>query len=238
VPTADAHVTFSISGPGRILGVGNGDPTSHEPDRASERSLFRGLAQVIIQTTPTPGTIRLEARAEGLRTAKLEIIARSAPLRSFVPPARHRHWISDWRVSPTSSSRLDSSQVVSDSDMNTWERVKLTNATEPPRVPAGQYAIYRATFAPPKIVQSRGGALIFHEIIGAADVLLDGAHIATKSGFHPDKLTFPLPPALRSVTLSLLVHAPESSPGGVTRGVELVPNEPSGSPSAGGSRGG
>jgi beta-galactosidase len=33
VPTADANVTFRLSGPGRIIGVGNGDPSSHEPDR-------------------------------------------------------------------------------------------------------------------------------------------------------------------------------------------------------------
>ena len=32
VPTANARVQFSISGPGRIIGVGNGDPSSHEPD--------------------------------------------------------------------------------------------------------------------------------------------------------------------------------------------------------------
>jgi beta-galactosidase len=32
VPTADAPVDFALSG-GRILGVGNGDPSSHEPDR-------------------------------------------------------------------------------------------------------------------------------------------------------------------------------------------------------------
>jgi beta-galactosidase len=32
VPTACDKVLFSISGPGRILGVGNGDPGCHEPD--------------------------------------------------------------------------------------------------------------------------------------------------------------------------------------------------------------
>ncbi|HVR21229.1 MAG TPA: DUF4982 domain-containing protein, partial [Polyangiaceae bacterium] len=33
VPTADAPVEFAIEGGGHILGVGNGDPSSHEPDR-------------------------------------------------------------------------------------------------------------------------------------------------------------------------------------------------------------
>ncbi|MCX7983998.1 MAG: DUF4982 domain-containing protein [Bacteroidetes bacterium] len=33
VPTAQEEITFSIQGPGRILGVGNGDPASHEPEK-------------------------------------------------------------------------------------------------------------------------------------------------------------------------------------------------------------
>ncbi|HEY6473493.1 MAG TPA: glycoside hydrolase family 2 TIM barrel-domain containing protein, partial [Acidimicrobiales bacterium] len=32
VPTAHVPVTFTLGGPGRIIGVGNGDPASHEPD--------------------------------------------------------------------------------------------------------------------------------------------------------------------------------------------------------------
>jgi beta-galactosidase len=32
VPTASDHVSFEIDGPGKILGVGNGDPSCHEPD--------------------------------------------------------------------------------------------------------------------------------------------------------------------------------------------------------------
>ena len=32
VPTADKLVHFEVNGPGRIIGVGNGDPSCHEPD--------------------------------------------------------------------------------------------------------------------------------------------------------------------------------------------------------------
>src|SRR6202042_680125 len=63
VPTANDFVTFTLTGPAKILGVGNGDPNCHEPDKASSRSLFNGLAQLILQTTTTPGKIKLEASA-------------------------------------------------------------------------------------------------------------------------------------------------------------------------------
>jgi beta-galactosidase len=37
VPTAGNPITFAITGPGRIIGVGNGDPSSHEPDQYVEK---------------------------------------------------------------------------------------------------------------------------------------------------------------------------------------------------------
>jgi len=69
VPTANLAVSFEISGPGRIIGVGNGDPNSHEPEKGNQRSLFNGLAQVIVQSTKDAGEIRLTATAEGLSPA-------------------------------------------------------------------------------------------------------------------------------------------------------------------------
>ncbi len=37
VPVAGNEITFGIQGPGKIIGVGNGDPSSHEPDRYFEQ---------------------------------------------------------------------------------------------------------------------------------------------------------------------------------------------------------
>ncbi|MFS2021739.1 hypothetical protein ACEN88_34890, partial [Massilia sp. CT11-108] len=50
VPDANLHVTFDLAGPGAIIGVGNGDPNSHESEKAPERNLYNGLAQVIVQS--------------------------------------------------------------------------------------------------------------------------------------------------------------------------------------------
>jgi beta-galactosidase len=37
VPTAGNPITFGIQGPGKIIGVGNGDPSCHEPDKFFDR---------------------------------------------------------------------------------------------------------------------------------------------------------------------------------------------------------
>jgi len=44
VPTADNLVHFEISGPGKIIGVGNGDPICHEPDVYVEKPDVRAIA--------------------------------------------------------------------------------------------------------------------------------------------------------------------------------------------------
>ena len=36
VPNDSSKINFSLDGPGKIIGVGNGDPSSHEPDRFFE----------------------------------------------------------------------------------------------------------------------------------------------------------------------------------------------------------
>jgi beta-galactosidase len=75
VPVADNMVKFYISGDAKIIGVGNGDPSSHEPDKCSEgawqRSAFNGKCQVIIQAGKTVGDVKFEAKANGLNTASV-----------------------------------------------------------------------------------------------------------------------------------------------------------------------
>jgi beta-galactosidase len=75
VATANLLVRFSITG-GRIIGVGNGDPSSHESDQSTERSLFNGYAQVIVQSSRHAGDIRLTAQADGLTSADTTISTR------------------------------------------------------------------------------------------------------------------------------------------------------------------
>ena len=75
VPVADDKITFEITGPGKLIGVDNGNPTSHENYKGNTRALYAGMALALVQTETQPGVIKLTARAKGLRTATLEITA-------------------------------------------------------------------------------------------------------------------------------------------------------------------
>jgi beta-galactosidase len=81
---ADNEVSFVVAGPGKIIGVGNGDPTSHEPDKASVRNAFNGLCVAIVQSSKTPGQIRVDATSAGLSSTSATIDAVSAIIRPFV----------------------------------------------------------------------------------------------------------------------------------------------------------
>ena len=65
VLSADNHVVFSVTG-GKILGCGNGNPTSHESDVLPERNLFCGLCTVIVAPLPGSEGITLKAEAKAL----------------------------------------------------------------------------------------------------------------------------------------------------------------------------
>lgn len=73
VPDGNNMIYFSISGDAKIIGVGNGDPSSHEADKCADgmwqRSAFNGKCQVIIMAGKTASTLQLEARANGLISA-------------------------------------------------------------------------------------------------------------------------------------------------------------------------
>ena len=85
VPTAGNEAQFRVEGPGEIIGVGNGDPSSHEADRGDGRRAFNGLALVIVQAAKQPGMIRLTAESPGLQSAVVEINAAEASIRPRVP---------------------------------------------------------------------------------------------------------------------------------------------------------
>jgi beta-galactosidase len=73
VPKSDNMVHFDVEGPGEIIAVGNGDPTSHEPFIEEKRSAFNGKILVVIRSKKTMGTIILKAKSKGLLNSSVEI---------------------------------------------------------------------------------------------------------------------------------------------------------------------
>jgi beta-galactosidase len=84
VPIADNEITFRVTGSGKLIGVGNGDPSSHESDKAEKRRAFNGLCMAIVQASKTAGDLVAEASSPGLRGASVTIGCRAASVRAAI----------------------------------------------------------------------------------------------------------------------------------------------------------
>ena len=77
-PLADDLVHFTLSGPGEIAAVGNGNPLSFEPFQADRRQLFYGKALLIVRPLAGDGgPIAVRATAAELQAAELTLEARA-----------------------------------------------------------------------------------------------------------------------------------------------------------------
>jgi len=84
VPITDNEVTFRVSGSGKLIGVGNGDPTDHAPDKGTSRKAFSGFCMALVQSSKTAGNITVEATSTGLSSASVTIPAKAVTLRPQV----------------------------------------------------------------------------------------------------------------------------------------------------------
>ncbi len=84
VPITDNRVTFKVIGSGKLIGVGNGDPTDQESDKSSSRKAFSGRCMAIVQSTKLADNITVEATSPGLTPAQVTIWAGAVTLRPQV----------------------------------------------------------------------------------------------------------------------------------------------------------
>jgi beta-galactosidase len=84
LPITDQEITFAVAGSGKLIGVGNGDPTSHESDIGSARKAFSGLCMGIVQAGKNAGTITVEATSPGLDAASAVVETKPCVLRPQV----------------------------------------------------------------------------------------------------------------------------------------------------------
>jgi beta-galactosidase len=75
-PRANNHLAFSVSGPGEIVAVDNGDATCLEPFKATEHDAFNGLCLAIVRATG-PGEITLTATSPDLKAGVVKIEAKA-----------------------------------------------------------------------------------------------------------------------------------------------------------------
>lgn len=84
VPTANNEVIFNVSGNGKIVGVDNGDASSHERYKDTngiwKRKAFSGKAIVLVQSTKDAGSFTLNASSDGLSGDSVNVFTTKTPV--------------------------------------------------------------------------------------------------------------------------------------------------------------
>jgi len=75
VPTAASSVSFSVSGPGAIVGVDNGNAIDTSAYNTTTRNAFSGKALAIVRSTGAPGQIVVAASSSGLTSGSTAVSA-------------------------------------------------------------------------------------------------------------------------------------------------------------------
>lgn len=223
VPLADAAVTFAVSGAGRSLGHGNGDPNSHEDEKGASRRLFNGLAQLIVQSDyASQGEISIVASAPGLSPASVRIAVQAVAMPAEVavapPPVTQ---VPDWRFPPDSAQRIDPNVKLASYDMNSWGWGSLPFKRV--ATPEARFYLYRASFTPRRSLSDGKGVLHFDRILGKAEIWLDGALIGTKSAAAAAPLAVTLPAGSGQRELNVLIEAAPGQASGMEGSVEVRP---------------
>ena len=203
VPDANLPVSFNISNAGRIIGLGNGNPNSHEPEKGNHQSLFNGFAQVIVQPLKGETTnLVLEATAPGLEPATLSIPLQQVAALPSLPASASILTLDKWRMSPVFNTRPNPAMSLSDNDMNSWM------ATQPGKLQeaaSSGYVIYRAFFTPYAVQQESGGNIYLKPINGDVEIWINDKKAAEQT-FTPAAKEIKIPfPAGKTHTINILV---------------------------------
>lgn len=73
VPKANHLISFEIEGPGKLIGVENGDVLDMGLQKVNYRKAFNGMCLAIIQPTRETGVLKINVKGEGLKTSVVEI---------------------------------------------------------------------------------------------------------------------------------------------------------------------
>ncbi len=222
VPDA-AHMVVFTSDTVEILGVGNGDPNCLEPDKASQRSLFHGMAQVIIQSKPeSVGMATLTAAAEGLKPGKATVSLEARPAPPLQVTEAPVQTLENWFRAPFADTAPDPTSRPGAGDNNSWQWFRA--GTLLPAAGRTGFSLCAVSFTPFARGQRKGGQVNFFGIRGRAKIYIDGQLAGSKSDDTAGPLSVVLPAGTGERRLVVIFEATPEAPFGFSDVIQVASN--------------
>jgi beta-galactosidase len=111
-----------------------------------------------------------------------------------------------WIRSRITERPLDPNQQPAATDMNSWDNVHL--GSDLPAFDGGRFAVYRAQFAPRAATQKSGGRLVLRDVVGKAQVWVDGKLAGEKVDPEKQDMTVAFPGRDGERVVRVLIEAP------------------------------
>lgn len=198
LPDASELVTFEVVGDGKLAGVGNGDPNSHEPDHTPYRKLYRGLCQVLVMAELGAKSVKLIARCEGLAPAEhtFEIRDCKAPNYLFSRPNCALSGILGSVAD--SEEKPDPTKVWGEDDMNSFAPMVVEGSVFTSFMPRSFKSGWRELRIPVTLPKSaregKVAALEFASVIcDVMELYIDGKQIGVATPDFKAAVQVPLP---------------------------------------------
>jgi beta-galactosidase len=213
VETANLPIDFEVTGAGSIIGLGNGDANSHEPDKGNKRSLYNGLAQVILQSKAnSKGLLMLKASSGNLKPASIIIDVEETMQVSSVATAHPYIVLDRWKVSPFAATRPAPNMEIASYDQNTWQPFRGNQLLG---FADGSFATFRTTFKPYAAQRTNGGKLVLKSVTGKAEVWIDNKLVYTKSTAEAADIIVPFAPSPNEQKLNVLIETEKGQKAGL-----------------------
>lgn len=190
IENGDVLIHFAVEN-GSILGVGNGDPNSHEPDVASYRRTFHGKAQAIIKPAGEE-TVLVRVSGEDAEEASIELSVVKAETIPYMMPMQGQvveelrifHKLFAEKPEPVVSLRSN--------DMNSFESVGYSETGQAELEGRyGSYALYMAHFSTGKAAEGR--YLYFENVLGHVWIYLNGRELYARTDSFGGMVAVTLP---------------------------------------------
>lgn len=175
---ADDMIHFQVTN-GTILGVGNGNPISHEPDAAPYRKLYHGLAQIIVTPDGTKD-VTIQATTEGGITNTIQIPCQEIETNPYLEPVEEII-IDGWKRYYHLFDEMPDVHIQREAnDMNSFEPVIFTGSVQPELSgKLGKYAMFRTEYD--FGAKKTGRRIYFPEVLGHVFIYLNGEEVARRT---------------------------------------------------------
>lgn len=208
VPLAQNGLDFQVRG-GDITGLGNGDPNSLEPEKGTTRSLFNGLAQVIIQVGAQAQQLTLIAAGAGLKSATLtlKVLPKAPPARQ--PGLPSIQVLDYWYCAPEADSYAAAKAGMT-ADMTNWDDFGPRWLHDPQ--PIHGYTLVSHRYTPHAKVQREGGVIDFPSLTGVVDIFDGETLVGRKTDSAEGALSVPIAPGKGERRVNLLFRTEARQP--------------------------